>query len=153
MSSREEMLLENILGASNEIGAPHSRIEKIWQYALGMDGVVLDPPASRIEVLATQVAEAVRSGGGGGGYTPEQVQAMIDAAILDYQTNTEPGHISDAVDAAILDYQTNTEPQHIAAAEAAAIADYQANVEPGHIAAAEQAAVEDYEEDIENGSY
>lgn len=63
--SREEALLQNILGAHNELGIPQSRIEKIWQYALGIDGIVLDPPQSRIEVLAIQVAELVRNGGGG----------------------------------------------------------------------------------------
>ena len=62
--SREEALLQNILGAHNELGIPQSRIEKIWQYALGIDGIVLDPPQSRIEVLAIQVAELVRNGGG-----------------------------------------------------------------------------------------
>ena len=63
--SREEALLQNILGAQNEIGIPKSRIEKIWQYALGIDGVELEPAKSRIEVLAIQVAELVRNGGGG----------------------------------------------------------------------------------------
>ena len=62
--SREEALLQNILGAQNEIGIPKSRIEKIWQYALGIDGVELEPAKSRIEVLAIQVAELVRNGGG-----------------------------------------------------------------------------------------
>lgn len=63
--SREEALLQNILGAQNEIGIPKSRIEKVWQYALGIDGVELEPAKSRIEVLAIQVAELVRNGGGG----------------------------------------------------------------------------------------
>lgn len=62
--SREEALLQNILGAQHELGIPQSRIEKIWQYALGIDGIVLDPPQSRVEVLAIQVAELVRNGGG-----------------------------------------------------------------------------------------
>lgn len=164
--SRHEALLQNILGANNIMGVPQSPIEKIWQYALGKDVELELPPQSPIEELAIQIAEILRNGGGGG-YTPEQVQQMINAAILDYQTNTEPGHINDAVDAAILDYQTNTEPDHIAdaieeatpAIEAAAISDYQTNVEPGHIADAieeatpsiEAAAITEYQTNVEPG--
>ena len=62
--SRQEALLENILGATYDVGVPQSRIEKIWQYALGAT-ITLDTPQSRLEALAIQVAELVRNGGGG----------------------------------------------------------------------------------------
>ena len=105
--SREEALLQNILGEEAEIEAAKSRIEKIWQYALGIDGVELEPAKSRIETLAIQVAELVRNGGGG--YTEEQVQEMIAAAILEYQTDVEPGHIATAEAAAVATYEGTIE--------------------------------------------
>ena len=67
MASREEELLAAILGENWTECEPHSRIEKIWQYALEVSGVEPEPAHSRIEALAIQVAELVRNGGGGGG--------------------------------------------------------------------------------------
>ena len=140
--STQEALLQNILGASNAVGVPQSRIEKIWQYALGADGVVIEPAQSRIEALAIQVAEQVRSGGGGGGgITPTGSTTLTDNGTYDVTTyaqaivNVEKGYtqeeVDEMIDEAILDYQTNTEPQHIAAAEQAAVTAYEGTIENG----------------------
>ena len=77
MASREEELLAAILGENWTECEPHSRIEKIWQYALEVSGVEPEPAHSRIEALAIQVAELVRNGGGGG----ETITSLIDGSI------------------------------------------------------------------------
>lgn len=48
-NSRNENLLENILGEQNEILEPMSNNEKILLNILGETGVEIDPPQSRIE--------------------------------------------------------------------------------------------------------
>ena len=59
--SRNEDLLENILGASNEYGEPQSRNEAILQNILGEQNELL-PPVSRIETLLLQLKDAMPSG-------------------------------------------------------------------------------------------
>lgn len=59
--SRNEDLLENILGASNEYGEPQSRNEAILQNILGEQNELL-PPFSRIETLLLQLKDAMPSG-------------------------------------------------------------------------------------------
>lgn len=59
--SRNEKILENMLGADNELLPPMSRIEKILQNMLGAE-YVLDPPMSRNEEL---LIEILNSGGVG----------------------------------------------------------------------------------------
>lgn len=60
--SRKEALLENILGADNEMQPPQSRTEAILQNMLGANNV-LEPPQSREEYLLQQILE---QGGGSG---------------------------------------------------------------------------------------
>jgi hypothetical protein len=59
--SRNEDLLENILGGSNEYGEPLSRNEAILQNILGEQNELL-PPVSRIEELLLQLKDAMPSG-------------------------------------------------------------------------------------------
>ena len=59
--SRNEDLLENILGESNEYGEPQSRNEAILQNILGEQNELL-PPVSRIETLLLQLKDALPSG-------------------------------------------------------------------------------------------
>ena len=59
--SRNEDLLENILGASNDYGEPQSRNEAILQNILGEQNELL-PPVSRIETLLLQLKDAMPSG-------------------------------------------------------------------------------------------
>lgn len=59
--SRNEDLLENILGGSNEYGEPLSRNEAILQNILGEQNELL-PPVSRIETLLLQLKDAMPSG-------------------------------------------------------------------------------------------
>ena len=54
--SRNEALLQNILGAENELPEPMSRNEKILHAILGED-IPLDPPQSRIEELLLEIKE------------------------------------------------------------------------------------------------
>lgn len=54
--SRNEALLQNILGAENELEAPMSRNEKILHAILGED-IPLEPPQSRIEELLLEIKE------------------------------------------------------------------------------------------------
>lgn len=54
--SRNEALLQNILGAENELEAPQSRNEKILHAILGED-IPLDAPQSRIEELLLEIKE------------------------------------------------------------------------------------------------
>ena len=61
--SRNEAILENILGSTNELLEPMSNNEKILLNILGETGVEIDPPQSRIENLLLQVLEQ-----GTGGY-------------------------------------------------------------------------------------
>ena len=63
--SREEALLENLLGADNEMQPPQSRTEAILQNMLGANNV-LEPPQSREEYLLQQILE---NGGGSGDVT------------------------------------------------------------------------------------
>ena len=86
MASREEELLAAILGENWTECEPHSRIEKIWQYALEVSGVEPEPAHSRIEALAIQVAELVRNGGGGGGdHTIED--GLVEKTLTTYTNN------------------------------------------------------------------
>lgn len=64
--SRIEALLQNILGAENELLPPMSNIEKILLNMLGYEGVDIDPIQSRNEALLLQILEQ----GTGGGITP-----------------------------------------------------------------------------------
>lgn len=59
--SRNEDLLENILGASNEYGEPQSRNEAILQNILGEHNE-LQEPVSRIETLLLQLKDEMPSG-------------------------------------------------------------------------------------------
>ena len=59
--SRNEDLLENILGASNEYGEPQSRNEAILQNILGEQNELL-PPVSRFEKLLLQLKDEMPSG-------------------------------------------------------------------------------------------
>lgn len=59
--SRNEDLLENILGASNDYGEPQSRNEAILQNILGEHNE-LQEPVSRIETLLLQLKDAMPSG-------------------------------------------------------------------------------------------
>jgi len=85
MASREEELLAAILGENWTECEPHSRIEKIWQYALQVSGVEPEPAHSRIEALAIQVAELVRNGGGGGDHTIED--GLVEKTLTSYTNN------------------------------------------------------------------
>lgn len=85
MASREEELLAAILGENWTECEPHSRIEKIWQYALQVSGVEPEPAHSRIEALAIQVAELVRNGGGGGDHTAED--GLVEKSLTSYTNN------------------------------------------------------------------
>lgn len=76
--NRNEELLEAILNAGTVNEVPQSRMEKIWQYALGAT-VELDTPQSRLETLAILVAEQVRNGGGTVDHTAED--GIIDHSI------------------------------------------------------------------------
>lgn len=64
--SRNEALLQNILGDDNETGAPQSRIEAILQNILGANNA-LEEPQSRNEKLLMKILEEGAGGGGGGG--------------------------------------------------------------------------------------
>ena len=61
--SRKEALLENLLGADNEMQPPQSRTEAILQNMLGANNV-LEPPQSREEYLLQQILEQGGTGGG-----------------------------------------------------------------------------------------
>lgn len=54
--SRNEAILENMLGADNTLGAPQSRNEKLLMKLLGED-VTPEAPQSRIETLLTEMIE------------------------------------------------------------------------------------------------
>lgn len=64
--SRNEALLQNILGDDNETGAPQSRVEAILQNMLGANNA-LEEPQSRNEKLLMEILEQGAGGGGGGG--------------------------------------------------------------------------------------
>ena len=53
--SRNELALENLLGADNVLPAPQSRNEKILQKILGVYSGELEAPQSRIEVLLQEI--------------------------------------------------------------------------------------------------
>jgi len=55
--SRNEALLQNILGAENPVEAPQSRNEAILQAALGYDVDYPTEPESRIEELLLELKE------------------------------------------------------------------------------------------------
>ena len=74
--SRNEDILENMLGEQHEIGEPLSRNEKILQKILGTYEGELEEPQSRIEDLLIQIYE---QGGGGGGDV--DVKALIQRTI------------------------------------------------------------------------
>lgn len=95
--SRNEAILENMLGADNELGAPQSRIEKLLMELLesgggGGGGYVLKP-ATASKLGGIKVGENLNitddgtlSAVGGGGYTPAEIDAMIaaiDALLVD----------------------------------------------------------------------
>lgn len=63
--SRNEALLQNILGDDNETGAPQSRVEAILQNMLGANNA-LEEPQSRNEKLLMEILEQGAGGGGGG---------------------------------------------------------------------------------------
>lgn len=66
--SRNEALLQNILGADNPVEEPQSRNEAILQAILGYDVPVPEVPESRIEDLLLQIKEK-----GIGGVTAEPI--------------------------------------------------------------------------------
>lgn len=68
--SRNEALLQNLLGEENEVLDPMSNIEKILLNILGYEGLEIDPIQSRNEALLLQILEQ-GTGGGGGGVTVE----------------------------------------------------------------------------------
>ena len=90
-NSRNEDLLENILGGSNEYGEPQSRNEAILQNILGEHNVIAEP-TSRIEELLIQILEQ----GTGGGNIGYQVTFTVDgepyyvASCLEGESITEP---------------------------------------------------------------
>ena len=73
--SRNEAILQNILGADNVLLPPQSRNEAILQNILGADNVLL-PPQSRIEELLMQLLEEWPVG-------PQEVQEN-DVTFYDY---------------------------------------------------------------------
>ncbi len=72
--SRKEALLENLLGADNEMQPPQSRTEAILQNMLGANNV-LEPPQSREEYLLQQILE---QGGTGGDITLETLNVSAN---------------------------------------------------------------------------
>ena len=66
--SRNEAILQNILGAENELESPKSRIEAILQAILNHSAEIPEPysapPQSRNEALLVEIWQ---NGGGGGG--------------------------------------------------------------------------------------
>lgn len=76
-NSRNEDLLENMLGDQNELKPPVSNNEKILLNILGETGVEIDPPRSPIEKLLLQWLEQ-----GGGSTEPRPV-------IIKYQGERE----------------------------------------------------------------
>ena len=58
--SRIEALLENWLGADNEILPPVSNNERILQNILGIEGVEILPIQSRIEYLLLQILKMLK---------------------------------------------------------------------------------------------
>jgi hypothetical protein len=77
--SRNEALLQNILGEQNEIQAPISNIEKILLNILGYDGVDIDPIQSRNEALLLEILESGAIGASG---------INVDISV-DYLSGTE----------------------------------------------------------------
>lgn len=74
--SRNEDLLENILGESNPYGEPQSPIEAILQNMLGEENVLRNPESRNEELLL----EILEQGGGGGEYE-EILKSLIDRSI------------------------------------------------------------------------
>ena len=72
--SRNEALLQNILGANYDLGEPQSRNEALLMKIAGEDVDVDFEPQSRIEVLLKEIIE---QGGGGGGMTPSEALNAI----------------------------------------------------------------------------
>lgn len=62
--SRIEALLENWLGADNEILPPESNIERILQNILGVEGVEILPIQSRNEALLLQILKKMQAENG-----------------------------------------------------------------------------------------
>lgn len=77
--SRIEALLQNILGADNELLPPMSNIEKILLNMLGYEGVDIDPIQSRNEALLLQILEQ----GTGGGITPTGTKQITENGTHD----------------------------------------------------------------------
>lgn len=104
--SRNEDLLENILGGSNEYGEPLSRNEAILQNILGEHNVIAEP-TSRIEELLIQILEQ----GGSGGNIGYQVTFTVDGepyyivSCLEGESITEPP--KPTVEGAFLSWQLN----------------------------------------------
>ena len=73
--SRNEALLQNILGAENEILPPMSNNERILLNILGETGVEIFPPQSRIEELLLALLE--QGTGGGESKLPQVVSRMV----------------------------------------------------------------------------
>ena len=80
--SRNEALLQDLLGASNEFGEPQSRNEAILQNMLGANNVLVKPQ-SRIETLLQDILEQ-----GIGGNTVQTVTGTVGDPFgdIDYTT-------------------------------------------------------------------
>lgn len=93
--SRNEKILENMLGGSNELSAPISRTEKILQNMLGAEYELL-PPMSKTEDLLQQILEK------GGSGVPSQTKHTIYFEFEDGTNTTitafwNDSFISDAI--------------------------------------------------------
>ena len=75
--SRNEALLQNLLGAENDFGPPQSPIEAILQNMLGANNVIREPE-SRNEALLKQILE-----NGGPGPTPSGTISIVQNGTYD----------------------------------------------------------------------
>ena len=92
--SRTEAVLQNILGAENELSAPQSRIEAILQNILGAENE-LSAPQSRVEELLMAILEQ-----GGGGDSSGSLSALIDGSIVSVTSDVT------SIRAGVFDYCT-----------------------------------------------
>lgn len=92
--SKIENLLENWLGADNEILPPVSNNERILQNILGVEGVEIGPIQSRIEQLLLDILENGSGGGSGGGSSYRLLASTEIQAQTTSSTEKSLGSIS-----------------------------------------------------------
>lgn len=85
--SRNEALLGNLLGESNEFGEPQSANEAILQNMLGANNVIREPQ-SRIEAMLKEILDG---GGMGGGGMKAVVKTKNAKTLSMTYTFSEPG--------------------------------------------------------------